>query len=133
MRRVAAVTGLVLLLAAAGCGGDDSSPGGNGSQTAEDPVALGRELFVDTGCGDCHVLEAAGTDGATGPNLDELLLLSADASGATLDDHVRTAIVDPDAWVMPQFSGGVMPTTYGSELDAAEIDALVAFIVDAVQ
>jgi cytochrome c6 len=31
----------------------------------------GRELFV-SGCGSCHTLEAAGTTGQVGPNLDEL-------------------------------------------------------------
>jgi mono/diheme cytochrome c family protein len=30
----------------------------------------GRELFVDN-CGTCHTLDAAGTQGAIGPNLDE--------------------------------------------------------------
>src|SRR5687768_5628996 len=31
----------------------------------------GRTLFVET-CGSCHTLDAAGTQGAIGPNLDEL-------------------------------------------------------------
>lgn len=31
----------------------------------------GRTLFVQT-CGSCHTLDAAGTQGAIGPNLDEL-------------------------------------------------------------
>jgi cytochrome c6 len=30
----------------------------------------GKKLFVSTGCGSCHTLKAAGTKGATGPNLD---------------------------------------------------------------
>ncbi|CAN5478997.1 hypothetical protein BH20ACT15_BH20ACT15_02230 [soil metagenome] len=36
-----------------------------------DPVAeQGRDLFVDN-CGACHTLDAAGTQGSIGPNLDE--------------------------------------------------------------
>ena len=36
-----------------------------------DPIEeRGRELFV-ANCGSCHTLEAAGTQGAIGPNLDE--------------------------------------------------------------
>ena len=31
---------------------------------------MGRELFVDN-CGTCHTLDAAGTQGSIGPNLDE--------------------------------------------------------------
>jgi mono/diheme cytochrome c family protein len=35
-----------------------------------DPEA-GAEVFAAGGCGGCHVLEAAGTSGTVGPNLDE--------------------------------------------------------------
>jgi mono/diheme cytochrome c family protein len=42
---------------------------------AEQPLTpateRGRTLFVET-CGACHTLDAAGTQGAIGPNLDEL-------------------------------------------------------------
>ena len=31
----------------------------------------GEAIFADAGCGGCHVLEAAGTSGNVGPNLDE--------------------------------------------------------------
>jgi hypothetical protein len=83
--------------------------------------------------GSRHPLAAAGSTGATGPNLDEGLVPSAEAAGAPLAEHVRTSIVDPDSWVMPQYSGGVMPTTYGDDLSEEELDDLVAFLVDAVQ
>ena len=36
-------------------------------------AATGREIFVEAGCGDCHTLEAAGTTGTVGPDLDEHL------------------------------------------------------------
>jgi mono/diheme cytochrome c family protein len=67
--------------AALGCGG-----GGSGDTAAEatrptettaspdQPLSAqeqrGRELFV-ANCGTCHTLEAAGTEGSIGPNLDE--------------------------------------------------------------
>ena len=73
-------------LAAAGaitaCGTtDDDENTGNADtqptpadQVAEQPLdpeaERGRELFVDN-CGTCHTLDAAGTQGAIGPNLDE--------------------------------------------------------------
>lgn len=42
---------------------------------AEQPLTpaqeRGRDLFVQS-CGSCHTLDAAGTQGAIGPNLDEL-------------------------------------------------------------
>ena len=41
-----------------------------GSEVQGDPEA-GAEVFAAGGCGGCHVLEAAGTSGTVGPNLDE--------------------------------------------------------------
>lgn len=60
---------LALAAVPAGCGGDDEepapAPGGQGE------AADGRGLFAGS-CGSCHTLEAAGTSGTIGPNLDEL-------------------------------------------------------------
>jgi cytochrome c6 len=45
------------------------------SAAAEVDMAEGRRLFTQAAvpnCGICHVLEHAGTEGAIGPNLDEL-------------------------------------------------------------
>ncbi len=41
-----------------------------GSETQGDPEA-GAQVFAAGGCGGCHVLEAAGTSGTVGPNLDD--------------------------------------------------------------
>ena len=40
------------------------------TETTEAAGGAGRQLFVD-GCGGCHTLEAAGTTGTLGPDLDE--------------------------------------------------------------
>ena len=50
-------------LAASGCGGE----GATGREGAD--LGRGKELFV-SGCGGCHTLADAGTQGRTGPNLD---------------------------------------------------------------
>jgi mono/diheme cytochrome c family protein len=34
-------------------------------------VSSGRSLFLSAGCGGCHILEAAGSHGTAGPNLDQ--------------------------------------------------------------
>jgi mono/diheme cytochrome c family protein len=91
----AAVVLLILaalaLVAAAGCGGgEEATPtaetvvgtvageteaeteaetGGGGA--AEGDPAKGKEVFASAGCGGCHTLEAAGSSGNVGPNLDE--------------------------------------------------------------
>jgi mono/diheme cytochrome c family protein len=63
----------LLVLAFAGCGGDDG-------EEAEQPRAPTRpetaapqtgEAIFSENCGGCHTLAAAGTSGTVGPNLDE--------------------------------------------------------------
>jgi cytochrome c551 len=56
---------LAVPLAIAGCGG--SSSGGSSAGAAPD----GKSLFAGK-CGSCHTLQAAGTNGSFGPNLDQL-------------------------------------------------------------
>jgi mono/diheme cytochrome c family protein len=91
-------------VALAGCGGGDEAPAG-----AE---ARGEQVFAEAGCGDCHTLAAAGANGSTGPNLDELRL-----SADRVERQVRSG-------------GGGMPS-FESELDAAEIGALADYVASA--
>ena len=74
MRRVVLTALIALaaggLLGACGGGGDDG--GGGGETTAAGGAQAGEQVFADAGCGSCHTLNAAGSNGTTGPNLDEL-------------------------------------------------------------
>lgn len=88
---------------------------------APDQLQLGEQVFVDTGCGSCHILSAAGTEGQVGPNLDETLAAQDPAV-------IREGIVDPDAVIADGFSAGTMPGTYGTQLSEEQLDALVTFI-----
>lgn len=85
---------LCCVVAIAGCGGGDddsnaeerTTPQAAVSEQPLDPTEeRGRELFV-ANCGACHTLDAAGTQGAIGPNLneaqvDEAEVLAAIANG----------------------------------------------------
>jgi cbb3-type cytochrome c oxidase subunit III len=62
VRRALLLLGALLLLAGCGTGGKAPSTGGD--------QANGAKLFKST-CGGCHVLAAAGSQGTTGPNLDD--------------------------------------------------------------
>jgi sulfite dehydrogenase len=41
------------------------------ASTLQGDAAAGEEVFASAGCGGCHTLSAAGTNGNVGPNLDE--------------------------------------------------------------
>jgi mono/diheme cytochrome c family protein len=63
---VAAVAGLPARGGSTEAGGGTTT-GGGGESGAPD----GEAIFAEAGCGGCHTLEAAGTSGTVGPNLDD--------------------------------------------------------------
>lgn len=91
MRRSVALLALLLVLVGAvavGCGGEDSTAtpetvegtlpteteGGNSDIPAlglTGDAANGETVYASAGCGGCHVLAAAGSNGQVGPNLDD--------------------------------------------------------------
>ena len=87
----------------------------------------GSAAFVNGGCGGCHAFKPAGSAGQIGPGLDNL---EADAkkAGQPLADYVKQSIVDPNAYLVPGFQQGVMPTTFGQSLSPQQIDALVKYL-----
>jgi mono/diheme cytochrome c family protein len=119
VRRFALIA-LVLLLPviAIGCGGseEDTAP-----ETVEGEVpqaeegegdggaASGEEIFASQGCGNCHVLEAAGSSGTVGPNLDD--------AQPTVDEAVKQVTQ----------GGGGMPAFEG-KLSETEIQAVAEYV-----
>ena len=85
---------------------------------AGDPAA-GKALFASSGCGGCHTFEAAGSSGAVGPNLDEVL----EGKDA---EFVHKSIVDPNAEVAEGYNAGVMPSF--QQLSEDQVNDLVAFL-----
>lgn len=104
---------------------DPSAVQQSGSGSASSSID-GGEVFVSTGCGSCHALEALGADaqGAIGPNLDTTLA-SKDAA------YIEESIVDPSAEVAKGFPDGTMPQNYEADLSPEELQALVDFLVQA--
>jgi cytochrome c5 len=85
--------------------GDDGGGGGGGGGDA----AAGEEIFV-ANCGSCHTLDAAGTSGTVGPNLND----SSFDQGAVEDQVAQ--------------GGGGMPAFEG-QLSEEEIQNVAAFVV----
>jgi len=115
---------LVLLVSVlAACGG------------ASDPVARGKQIYDKQGCNACHAISGQG--GTTGPDQTTLATTAAqrikdpgykgnarDAAG-----YIRESIIQPGAYVVPGFPDNVMPTTFGQQLSAQDIDDLVAYLL----
>jgi cytochrome c oxidase subunit 2 len=117
---------------ASSSGSGSSGAGSSGSTTS---AAAGKAVFVGSaGCGSCHTLAAAGTTGVQGPNLDTKLKAdcampaSKTARGASLQQCIKTAIVDPYKYLPSGYQAGVMPSNFGKSLTPSEVQALVNFL-----
>jgi mono/diheme cytochrome c family protein len=82
-----------------------------------DPRALAREK----GCIGCHVLDGEG--GAIGPSFDGI-------GRRASADYIRRGILSPNADTAKGFEkvAGTMPATFGQQLTAAQLEALVDFL-----
>ncbi len=92
---------------------------------AKPPQLPPDQLFTQK-CGICHTLAAAGTNSATGPNLDDALK-GQDAK------FIEQSIVDPNADIAQGFNPGVMPQDFGTTLSAKDLQGLVQYLLDNVQ
>jgi sulfite dehydrogenase len=99
----------------------------HGTETGEEPAttetapgapagdpAAGEAVFASAGCGGCHTLEAAGSSGKVGPNLDD----------AKPDQALVIERVTNGMGVMPSFSG---------DLSEQQIQDVAAYVADATQ
>jgi mono/diheme cytochrome c family protein len=100
----------------------DETGGAGGTAGASVDAAA---IFDEQGCAGCHALEAAGSTGAIGPDLD-VTLKGTDAA------FIEESIVDPEAAVSEGFPGGVMPDNFEELLTPEELDALVQYIAESV-
>ena len=75
-------------------------------------VAVGKQVFMNAGCGTCHTLADAGTTGTVGPNLDE----------AKPSEELVVERVTNGMGAMPSFSGQL------SEEQITEVAAYVSAV-----
>lgn len=86
----------------------------------------GKQVFASNGCGGCHTLSDAGSNGQIGPDLDNVLKGQSDA-------QIRQDIVDPNAKITPGYGPDIMPGTFGQTISPTDLDALVAYLKEATQ
>lgn len=90
---------------------------------AADP---GLRIWASQGCGGCHALAAANATAEVGPDLDRTLRRRS-------EDYVRESIVAPDARIARGYTADWMPDDYARRIDAAELDALIRFVMGGVR
>ncbi len=89
----------------------------------EAPGGIGGQTFANNGCGSCHTLEGfPNAAGSVGPDLSETL---PGQSAADIED----SIIDPSATIVQGFDD-VMPSTYGDQIPAEDLQAMVEFLID---
>jgi cytochrome c551/c552 len=119
-----AAAAIAFAAVALGAGISDGSEGGSTSTTTAGARAdheSGRAVFARMGCGSCHTLAAAGSRGQLGPNLDTRL---GRHTRASLIARITAPPSDPEGFSM-------MPTNFGSRMNARELDSLVRFLLAA--
>ena len=102
----------------AGAGSGAASGASHGiARGSTDPMTI----FRGAGCVGCHKIGTEG--GAIGPDLTHL---GARASAA----QIRESILTPDAKIAKGFEkfAGIMPKTFGDQLTASQLEALVRFL-----
>jgi mono/diheme cytochrome c family protein len=119
----------VLGVGLAGCGGgEETTPTADTVEgtlpeetTEESPgsglegdAAAGESIYAENGCGGCHVLEAAGSSGNIGPNLDE----------SQPDFELAVDRVTNGSGAMPAF---------GDQLEPQQIADVAAYVVESTQ
>ncbi|MEX2528738.1 MAG: c-type cytochrome [Gemmatimonadota bacterium] len=100
-------------------GGEPGAEGAGGAGAvvaSDDPEEIVRILCIQ-----CHVLGGEGTE--LGPPLDGV-------GGRRAPDEIRTAILDPTAAVAEGYQDfvGLMPPTFGSQLTAGQLEAVVRYL-----
>ncbi|MDX1614814.1 MAG: hypothetical protein R3300_10930 [Candidatus Promineifilaceae bacterium] len=94
-----------------------------------------EEIILNSGCGSCHRIGQLGQTHKVGPDLSDIGLVAAErVPDMTAEEYLRQSILDPDAFIAPNCPSGtcmanVMPGDYGRRLTAAQLDTLVAFLL----
>jgi mono/diheme cytochrome c family protein len=111
-----ACVALIAVFAATGCGTVGTGEGGAASR--------GKDLFVD-GCGQCHVLADAGTQGTIGPNLDDAFATARrDGLG---ENTIRSVVRGQIAYPIEEPVSG-QPGMPANIFEGEEADAVAAYV-----
>jgi mono/diheme cytochrome c family protein len=102
-------------------------------EATESPEALGETIFKNgangaPACATCHSLDP--NNNTTAPSLVGLSQRAGSrVDGLSAEAYVHQSITDPNAFVVPGFSSGVMYPGYAEKLTPEQIDDLAAYVL----
>ncbi len=134
--------GITVTNAATGAGtlSNTSTISATAPDTSMDSAALiahGLEVYHKQYCGVCHELAAAGTRGSFGPSHDHIGATAAQrvkdpnysGQAKTAAEYIRESIVDPGIYIVPNYAATSHSMPPFTQLNAKDLDALVAFLL----
>jgi mono/diheme cytochrome c family protein len=94
---------------------------------ATEPVARGRQVYRQLGCGQCHQVEGAG--GRLGPDLSHIATVGATRRpGVAGEDYILESIESPGSYIVPGFND-IMPRGLTRGLSEFDRDALIDYLL----
>jgi mono/diheme cytochrome c family protein len=107
-----------------------SGDANTGAQKVPAHLKTGQALF-ETNCGTCHTLYAAGTDGNYGPNLDELLAPSGQATDAKGAAAITSRVENAEKNGVDSQTPGRMPPAILNPEQQKEVAEFVGVVAGA--
>jgi mono/diheme cytochrome c family protein len=107
-----------------------SGDANTGAQKVPAHLKTGQALF-ETNCGTCHTLYAAGTDGNYGPNLDELLAPSGQATDAKGAKSIEGRVLNAEKEGVDSQTPGRMPPAILNPEQQKEVAEFVGVVAGA--
>lgn len=109
-------------------------PGDSGSAPSGGLAAEGQALFTGRGvCTTCHKIEGVeGAVGILGPDLTNVATVAETRQpGVSAEEYLVRSITEPDDFIVDEYPAALMNATVaGLALTDAEVDALVAFLLE---
>ena len=97
----------------------------------DDPTAAGRFVFEKYGCGACHSLEDMGTTSTVGPEMNGLGQVAGErVADLSAEEYIRQSVLNPSAHLVEGFADGLMPQDFDQRMTDAELNVLVAYLLN---
>ncbi len=88
-------------------------------ESTREPLEVPEDAIAEFGCGACH--KVAGEEGELGPDLTRI-------GNLREREHIRRSILDPNAEIVEGFDPDTMPSDYGEQMYAKELELIVDYL-----